>query len=171
MPGIFYFIENSGFKLKGKRSQKYNRMLKESNSALFKNWYILRTLRSDYNLRRQQRGLQKLAYIMKKTNNDFCACFVPRTCVSSFWHTFVWRPLGKNMYRELQHWRPKRHRQWHKLRIWLIECWKISVPHVQQALQKNSVSSSVEKQQRAITIFDVLMTTWARNIKYLILYI
>ena len=169
MPGIFYFIENSGFKLKGKRSQKYNRMLKESNSALFKNWYILRTLRSDYNLRRQQRGLQKLAYIMKKTNNDFCACFVPRTCVSSFWHTFVWRPLGKN--RELQHRRTERHRQWHKLRIWLIECWKISVPHVQQALQKNSVSSSVEKQQRAITIFDVLMTTWARNIKYLILYI
>ena len=48
---------------------------------------------------------------------------------------------------------------------------KISVPQVQQALQKNSVSSSVEKQLREITTFDVLMTTWARNIKYLILYI
>ena len=40
---------------------------------------------------------------------------------------------------------------------------------MQQALQKNSVSSSVEKQRREITTFDVLMTTRARNIKYLIL--
>ena len=47
---------------------------------------------------------------------------------------------------------------------------KISVLHVQHALTDKSVSSSA-KQQREITTFTVLMTTWAQNRKSLIVII
>ena len=47
---------------------------------------------------------------------------------------------------------------------------KISVLHVRHALMNKSVPSSA-KQQREITSFTVLMTTWAQNRKSLILCI
>ena len=119
-------------------------------------------------LQNKQAGVLRMAFRARKAFGSFekrapVQNLTRRVHVKTNSYFYVsWCSFYLSFIREFWHQRRERQRQRHKLRIWLVECGKIIVLHVRHALMNKSVPSSA-KQQREITIYTVLMNTWAYN--------